>query len=467
MVFMFLNAVNTEELVNSVIKQALENLRQISFIPFWFVSHEVTPQKELRKLLTETRSNDRRVRQILEKAAERASRDSFEMQFRTESRNRFGHSVSDTIWIVPKEGYEWGDVLKDAWDGLENVNPWFLTDNALKILKWIQGPKNKGDFVSGKLIGSQACLLGTGSYSHIENYVKEICLKTPHHVKIEKTGEWQGRYKISLIDKIEDEDRYTHDNPVFPCRISKRDLDASSTYTRMIEDLVLKGEFPDDASCCILFEIHSRAELVRVLPAMANDESLTPYKLNKFLEDVRLPRGLRPAATLDDEASVGWLLGAALEEGWTWELAMESIHETRDRKDPAKTYGLSADAAKLLNWIWDLHDSEIQMGMTPCVESASRDRIGIKDLQYNQNSETTLQLLIDEINEKTSYQLRLMPWSHYSSKEHRILIRRKDDLDAQITRMIQIRGLEKNVALSEAQIGEALQCLWANGKPLI
>jgi hypothetical protein len=342
-----------------------------------------------------------------------------------------------------------------------------LTDNALKILKWIQSPKNTGGFVSEKLIGSQACLLGAGSYSRIECYGREISVKTPHRVKIEKTWERQAKYKISLADKKEDKGRYAHDNPVFAYRLSKRDPDASSTYTRMIEDLVLEGDFPDDVTCCILFEIHSRAELVRALPAMAADESLTPYKLEKFLEDVRLPRGLRPAATLDDEAGVGWLLGAALEEGWTWELAMESIHETRDRKDPAKTYGLSADAAKLLNWIWDLHDSEIQMGMTPCVESASRDQIGIKDLQYNQNSETTLQLLIDEINEKTSYQLRLMPWSHYSSKEHRVLIRRKDDLDAQITRMIQIRGLEKNVALSEAQIGEALQCLWANGKPLI
>jgi hypothetical protein len=464
---MVLYAVNIEELVNSVIKQALENLRQISFIPFWFVSHEVTPKEELRKLFTETRSNDLRVRQMLEKAAERASRNSFKMEFRASCRNRFGHDVSDTLWIIPKDGYEWGDVIVDAWTGVENVNPWLLTDNALKILKWIQSPKNTGGFVSEKLIGSQACLLGAGSYSRIECYGREISVKTPHRVKIEKTWERQAKYKISLADKKEDKGRYAHDNPVFAYRLSKRDPDASSTYTRMIEDLVLEGDFPDDVTCCILFEIHSRVELVRALPAMAADESLTPYKLEKFLEDVRLPRGLRPAATLDDEAGVGWLLGAALEEGWTWELAMESIHETRDRKDPAKTYGLSADAAKLLNWIWDLHDSEIQMGMTPCVESASRDQIGIKDLQYNQNSETTLQLLIDEINEKTSYQLRLMPWSHYSSKEHRILIRRKDDLDAQITRMIQIRGLEKNVALSEAQIGEALQCLWANGKPLI
>jgi hypothetical protein len=463
---MVLNAVNTEGLVSSVIKQALENLRQTPFIPFWYVSHEVTPEEELSKLFTETRSNDLKVRQMLEKAAERASRNSFKMEFRASCQNRFGHDASDTLWIVPKDGCEWGDVIVDAWTGVENLNPWLLTDNALKILKWAQSPKNTGGFVSEKLIGAQACLLGVGSYSRIESYGREISLKTSHRVKIEKRWEGQTKYKISLTDKKEDEGQYAHDNPVFPYCLNKRDPDASRTFTRMIEDLVLEGGFKDDVTYCILFEIHSRAELARALPAMATDESLTPYKLKKFLDDVRLPRGLRPAATLDDEAGVGWLLGAGLEEGWTWDRAVESIHENRNRKDPIKTYGLSADAAKLLNWIWDLHDSEIQMGMTPCVESASRDRIGIKDLQYNQNSETALHLLIDEINEKTSYQLRLLPWNHYYSKEHRILIRLKDDLDAQITRMIQIRGLEKNVALSEAQVGEALQLIWANGTPL-
>jgi hypothetical protein len=464
---MVLYAVNTEELVNSVIKQALENLRQISFIPFWFVSHEVTPQEELRKLFTETRSNDLRVRQMLEKAAERASRDLFKIQFRASSRNHFGHVLSDTLWIIPKDGYEWGDVIVDAWTGVENVNPWLLTDNALKILKWIQSPKNTGGFVSEKLIGSQACLLGVGSYSRIECYGREISLKTPHRVKIEKTWERQAKYKISLADKKEDKGRYAHDNPVFPYCLSKRDPDASSTFARMVEDLVLEREFQDDVTFCALFEIHSRVELVRALPAIATDESLTPYKVDRFLKDVRLPRGLRPAAILDDEASVGWILGAVLEDGWTWQRAKESIHEKRNRVDPAKTYGLSADAAKLLNWIWGLHDSEIQLGMTPCVESAASDRIGIKDLQYNQNSETNLQLLIEEINEKTSYQLRILPWNHYSSKEHRILMRRKDDIDAQIIRMIQIRGLEKNIALSEAQIGEVLQRLWTNGTHLV
>ena len=196
---------NAEEMVESVIEAALEKVRQTSFIPFWTGSYEVTPDEQLRKLFSKARANDRRVRQMLEKAAEKASRDSFDMQFRPESRNRFGHNVSDTLWIVLKDGYEWDDVIKDAWAGFESENPWFLTDNALKVLKWIESPKNTGDFVPENRIGSQAYLLGTGSYSRIGSYVKEICLKTPQRIKIEKSGGWHGSYKLTLLDEEEEE----------------------------------------------------------------------------------------------------------------------------------------------------------------------------------------------------------------------------------------------------------------------
>jgi hypothetical protein len=159
--------VNDEEMVELVIEAALDKVRQTSCIPFWTGSHEVTPHEQLSKLFLETRSNDRKVRQILEKATDRASHNSFDMEFRDESRNQYGHTVSDTLWIVLKEGYEWDDVIKDAWAGFKSENPWFLTDNALKVLKWIESEKNTGDFVPENRIGSQAYLLGTGSYSRI------------------------------------------------------------------------------------------------------------------------------------------------------------------------------------------------------------------------------------------------------------------------------------------------------------
>lgn len=233
----------------------------------------------------------------------------------------------------------------------------------------------------------------------------------------------------------------------------------------MLEELVLEGEF-GDAKCCILFDIHSRTELLKALPDLADREYFSPQNVEEFLDEIRLPRGLEVAATLSDLANEGWRLGAVLEDGWTWEKAKESIREVRDRNDPCETYGLSPKAGKILVWIWSLHDKEIFMGMTPCVENAARNQIGVEKLDYNQNSKVILQLLIEEINEKTPYSLSLIPWYEYPRDQHRILIRKKENPEAVITRMIQILGLEKKIALSTSIVEKAIQDLLSKGESL-
>lgn len=101
----------------------MENLRQTSFIPFWRGSYEVTPQEEMGKFYSQAKVDERKARQILEMACEQASRDSFQLQFRTESRDRYDQTVIDSLWVVLKNGYEWFDAIRDAWAGIESPNP--------------------------------------------------------------------------------------------------------------------------------------------------------------------------------------------------------------------------------------------------------------------------------------------------------------------------------------------------------
>lgn len=101
------------------------------------------------------------------------------------------------------------------------------------------------------------------------------------------------------------------------------------------------------------------------------------------------------AASLEDLANKGWRLGAVLEDGWTWKMARESILEERERKDPQIVYGLSEKAAKILRWIWNLHDHEMELGMTPCVETAASEQIGIERLDYDPNTGSIIELLIE------------------------------------------------------------------------
>jgi hypothetical protein len=456
---------NTEEMSEVVVEAAIDNLRQMSFSPFWRSKIEVTPYDKLHALIRDSRVNDVRLEKILESAANKRSCGSFDIEVSTKNRYANGDYERPSMWIILKNGHEWSDAIKDAWFGIESANPWFLSDNALKLLEWINGQKNTGDFIPEKRLGAQADLRGSGSYSLITEYVREIGLKTPHTVQMERSRTYGGDYKLKLIPNDECPTSEKFSNPVFESMISRHEKESLDAYVHMLEELVLDGEF-GDAECCILFDIHSRTDLLKALPDLANREDFTPNSLSEFLKGIRLPRGLKVAASLSDQANEGWRMGAVLEEGWTWEEAKESVREERDRNDPCMTYGLSSNAGKILTWIWSLHDDEIHMGMTPCVENAARDQIGVGKLDYDQNSKVILQLLIEEINEKTPYSLSIIPWHEYPRGQHRILMRKKENPEAEITRMIQILGLEKNVALSASIVEKAIQDLWGRGVSL-
>ena len=58
----------TEDLVESVVDAAIEDLRQTSFIPFWRASIDVTPNEERSRLFRESRMADPQLRAILEAA---------------------------------------------------------------------------------------------------------------------------------------------------------------------------------------------------------------------------------------------------------------------------------------------------------------------------------------------------------------------------------------------------------------
>lgn len=428
-------AVTTEELAQRVIDAGIAELRQTSFIPFWQGTLDVTPRSELEELFQESRSKEGRILEVLKQAASKRSRPSFELKVEGGRRDYYGNSLLPSVLVSLREGFEWSDVIREAWSGTESVNPWFLTGNAVRMLEWLQGPKNTGEFASGNRIGSQAGLRGTGSYSMVESYLKEISLKTPHGVEIERSSRYGGDYKAKLVAKDEGPERAGIQNPVFTGKLLRADRDSREAYARMLEDRVLEGEFGDRRGC-LLFRIHSRSELLRTLPDIGDNPTAEPGDVVEFLEKVRLPRGLKVAATLEDQADEGWRIGAVLEDGWDWESARASILEQRERRDPRITHGLSEEAAKILQWLWGLHDGELELGMSPCVEEVAREQIGIQGLGHDQNSGVVLGLLVDEINEKCPYRLRLIPWSQYGGDYHRILFRSQEDPEEQLIRRI-------------------------------
>jgi hypothetical protein len=439
---------------------ALENLRQTSFVPFWKPAIYVTPCDEMAGVYDEARTGESRVKEILKEALSRRSFKTFLLELRDRERDHYGIQKRPSVAAALRDGSEWDQVFEEAWAGVENANESCLTDNALRLLNWIRGPKNPGSLVPVNKVGAQAGIRGTGSYALIRTFLEEIAFKCPYELDFEVIGSWSDRrVRAKLHPKRSEKRPAKHDNPVFSGKILGSDRSDWEAYARMVEDRVLCSDL-DDESPCVLFSIHSRTELVRCLPNLKDREDAEPGALNDFLEKVRLARGLRVGSSLEDRAGAGWVLGAVLEKGWTWDRAMESIRERRNRQDPRTTYGLSGNAAKILEWIWSLHDHEMEMDMTPPVEPAARERIGMERLGSDPNSRAVLELMIEEINERTPYLLRLIPWKDYARDYHRILVRKKSNREDDLVREIQILGIEKGVCVEAADARAALEGLW-------
>ena len=93
---------------------------------------------------------------------------------------------------------------------------------------------------------------------------------------------------------------------------------------------------------------------------------------------------------------------------------------------------------------------------TPVVEDALKKEIGIKCPWDDRNFSAYIQLLIDEINDKTPYDLKLQPWKDYSDWKTRIRVRKKESEESKIIQQIQLYGLQLGKFLEEHRVKELL-----------
>ena len=88
--------------------------------------------------------------------------------------------------------------------------------------------------------------------------------------------------------------------------------------------------------------------------------------------------------------------------------------------------------------------------------NALEKEIGIKCPWNNRNFSAYIQLLIDEINDKTPYDLKIQPWKDYSDWKTRIRVRKKESEESKIIQQIQFYGLQQGKLLKEQRIKELL-----------
>ena len=99
--------------------------------------------------------------------------------------------------------------------------------------------------------------------------------------------------------------------------------------------------------------------------------------------------------------------------------------------------------------------------MTPLVEKRMETEIGFQNEFKDENFRAYLELLLEEINEKTEFNLRAINWRHYSDVSTRILVKRKETDITDVIRSIQVLGLKKEQLLSTEKVKAALAGLLA------
>jgi hypothetical protein len=115
-----------------------------------------------------------------------------------------------------------------------------------------------------------------------------------------------------------------------------------------------------------------------------------------------------------------------------------------------------ADAAKLLEWIEGLRDKDYLGKWTPVVEDELEKKIGIQCPWDDANLPAYLTELLNELNERTPYELTLQPWKCYPESKHRIRVSQKRSDEAVLIQQIQLFALKQGKVVPVERIRELI-----------
>ena len=101
----------------------------------------------------------------------------------------------------------------------------------------------------------------------------------------------------------------------------------------------------------------------------------------------------------------------------------------------------------------------------PELEDNAELKIGFEAEWLEENMPAFVQMLLDEINEKTEFWLKIRMWKNYSTRKTRVSVKRKIPEIDQIIRQIQLLGIAENKLLKADVIKETLQGLLRGSTP--
>ncbi len=443
----------------------LDMLRQATKIDFWnpviSVCHRTWSLAGWLKL--DLGNNAPESQQL--NAVKRARKDYHSFQVRIEEiRDRYNQDDFQlSVSICLRDGFEWKDAWEEAWSLAEKPNPHSLSDNALRLYQWAKGPKNTGRMMEMRKIGAQAGLRHT--YDHIEEHLREIQLKVDPDIKWAR-GEIGWRAPFRIWFETTKTVRYVFGplNPLLGLNLASVEHAELERFKHWLHAEVLKPGFPDEAEVVGILDLRDRKTVTKVFSRLPADCGRYG-RFGEFFDVVRLVDGIRMHRDFADGGGP-WILTCQPNPGHTWRDIKSRLTAKAAEIPLEQKYSLSADSLALLRWIQDLRGDECLQGMTPPVEEHLIRDVGIKVEWGEENVRAYLEVLAEEINEKTEFNLRTVPWRHRGRVFTRILVKMKRTEFDELVRAIQIFGLGQNQLLDCEAVRIAIRgLLLLGGRP--
>lgn len=403
----------------------------------------------LRKRLGMPKDDDRDIQPIIEDAVGKLNRRLRTFRVKAEWNGRTSCRLEATL----NGGNGWTSALAEAWASVSEPNELFLTDAGLDLRNLILSGALGSDWSTERSITFK---IGLHGREHVlEPYVQEIENKTGIGLSCEREKKgWPEptRFRITVRDPAA---------PSVGVGVNPRidlSLDADrkgdrDSLRRLLYDELLRAR-PQGNDAFFLFTISSREELDRCLPRFTSGDNLA-----RFFHALTVHDSLKTSSDLRSCAKC-WFV--AFSPAGNWPATLKALKEEISQPSVAERYGVSPDAAKLLEWIQALPKDRFTGPWTPILEDAVERWIGIRCPWGDENFAAFLQMLLDELNDRTEYILSLQPWRQHGAVKSRICVRRKrstlDDLILQLQAWALRSGIhvdsERARASLESLLGE-------------
>ncbi len=434
----------------------IDFLCQRPSIPFWTGRiSDHPPVAKTRKVMGLSNHDNRDAVEILQEAAVRVEDALGCAEIRI--RGNVGWGLAEVIFEL-REGVDWKEAIRKAW-GISGREPneYLLTDVGAKTLAWLQNSECVNEFIKERSLSHRMGL--GGRLSDLEEHLKEISLKTPKVVKWETRGDRHSNpplcYKLWLEDSEAPREPSDAWNPVLDFNLEDFQKSELDQCKDSILDHLLEAQ-PEGMDPVAILCVDSLPALRTLFPKARFDQYFRGPNLPGLFSRLKLPVGLKVAYDFRREAPF-WFVNVHPAGAWT--KILKEIEEKKNRPSLKQLYQLSDEAANLLSWITDLDEAEMEYGLSPVVNDELGREIGIKSPWESDNLPAYLQILVEEISDKTPWELRLQPWKHHSSWHSRIRIRKSNDLESSLIRQIQLYALEHGKAVPGDAVREKLAML--------